>query len=105
MNRPLTLAAVILICTMRALAFDVALLVQHATCGNPSGSILAQPSGGAAPYTYLWSDGSTGAQLPLVPPGIYSVTVTDAEGETAFAAEEIIATSALFPPLGPGVDI
>ncbi len=105
MTRSLTLAAIILASSLRALAFDVALIVQHATCGNPSGSILAQPSGGTAPFTYLWSDGSTGAQLTLVPPGIYSVTVTDAGGATAFATNEINSTLALFPPIGPGVEI
>lgn len=37
-------------------------------------------SGGTAPYTYLWSDGSTLKDRINLPFGIYSFTVTDASG-------------------------
>lgn len=35
---------------------------------------------GAGLSTYLWSDGSSGQQLSVTPPGSYSVTVTDVNG-------------------------
>ncbi len=40
---------------------------------------------GAPPYTYLWSDGSTQSSLTVCPnsTSIYTVTLTDANGETA----------------------
>lgn len=46
--------------------------------GDSTGSILAVPSGGTSPYTYLWSDGSTNEELINVPIGSYTVTTTDA---------------------------
>jgi hypothetical protein len=50
-------------------------------CGGTStGVITLSPSGGTAPYTYLWGDGTTGNILENVPAGTYSATVTDANG-------------------------
>ncbi len=46
---------------------------------------------GASPYTYSWSTGSTSAWLPLagLPSGIYSVSITDANGCTATATDTL----------------
>ena len=50
-------------------------------CIEPnSGSIDLQVSGGTAPYTFLWSNGSTGEDLTNVPANNYLVTVTDSNG-------------------------
>lgn len=43
-----------------------------------NGSAVAVVSGGNLPYSYLWSNGSTTAALTGLPPGTYTVTVTDA---------------------------
>lgn len=40
----------------------------------------ATPSGGNAPYTYLWSDGQTSQEAIGLPAGLVSVTITDAIG-------------------------
>ena len=50
-----------------------------ATCeGGDDGSATVTPSGGQAPYTYLWSpSGGTGATATGLAPGVYTVTVTD----------------------------
>lgn len=48
-----------------------------------TGSIITTASGGSAPYTYLWSNGATTANLTLIGVGTYSVLVTDALGCTA----------------------
>lgn len=46
------------------------------------GSITATPTGGTAPYTYKWSNGATTATVNGLLKGVYSVTVTDANGCT-----------------------
>lgn len=50
-----------------------------ATCaGNCNGSATASASGGKAPYSYLWSNGATSAQITGLCAGNYTVTITDA---------------------------
>ncbi|MBP7514599.1 MAG: T9SS type A sorting domain-containing protein [Flavobacteriales bacterium] len=85
----------------RLFAFDVQFQVQHATCGAATGSVWAYANSGVWPYTYLWNTGSTASSLLDVAPGVYSVTMTDAEGSTATGEAEILATTALFPPVDP----
>ncbi len=50
--------------------------------GGGNGSIVAGVSGGTAPYTFLWSNGSTSILNNNLSAGTYSVTVTDANGCT-----------------------
>jgi PKD repeat protein len=53
-----------------------------ATCPNSSDGLVDLIAlGGTAPYTYTWSNGSTGEDL-VASPGSYSVTVTDSLGCT-----------------------
>ena len=52
-------------------------------------------TGGTAPYTYDWSDGSNGAQLSDLGAGDYALTVTDAAGCTSTASTTIVAPAAL----------
>ncbi|MEK7257367.1 MAG: T9SS type A sorting domain-containing protein, partial [Bacteroidota bacterium] len=47
--------------------------------------LTAMTSGGIAPFGYAWSNGSTASFLENVPPGWYSLTVTDGNGCTATA--------------------
>lgn len=55
-------------------------------CGSSTGGIYITPSGGTAPYTYIWSDFSTSQDLSGVMPGYYYVTVSDFSGCTAQTA-------------------
>lgn len=53
--------------------------------GENDGSATAQPTGGAAPYTYQWTQGGTSLGLSTqtidnLSPGTYNVTATDANG-------------------------
>ncbi len=51
------------------------------TCVNAcNGSITSTVNNGQAPYTYLWSNGSTSSTLSNLCPGNYSLTVTTATG-------------------------
>jgi gliding motility-associated-like protein len=48
--------------------------------GAADGSVEAFGSDGTPPYSYLWSNGQTTAQTSGLPAGLYSVTLTDANG-------------------------
>ncbi len=55
--------------------------VTDASCGtNNDGVATAMPSGGIAPYTYLWDDNSTAANRSGLAAGVYDVTIIDAKG-------------------------
>ena len=59
------------------------LTVTQPSCnGVCDGTIVSAPTGGTAPYTWLWNDGSTGSSLTGLCAGTYDVTVTDANGCT-----------------------
>lgn len=56
----------------------------NASCGTcPNGSITVTPSCGAAPYSYVWAPGGETTQsIGGLLPGCYTVTITDANGQT-----------------------
>jgi hypothetical protein len=65
------------------------------------GTITINTSGGLAPYTYLWSTGSTDRQLKPNTTGTYCVTVTDAGKCTAVVCADISSPLSLSAtPLG-----
>ncbi|MEN9610785.1 MAG: hypothetical protein RLZZ628_1599 [Bacteroidota bacterium] len=49
-------------------------------------TLTAMPTGGTAPFTYLWNNQSTSATLQNMTSGVYEVTITDALGCTATAS-------------------
>lgn len=55
----------------------------ESVCGACDGYAAVTATGGTAPYSYLWSTGSTAATLNNQCSGSYNVTVTDASGCTA----------------------
>ncbi|MBL4585702.1 MAG: tandem-95 repeat protein, partial [Flavobacteriales bacterium] len=64
--------------------------VQDETVVNGcNGSATANPTGGTAPFTYLWSDGQTTQTASDLCAGIYEVTVTDANGCTVTTSNVI----------------
>lgn len=64
-----------------------------ATCLNNNGSALAFASGGANPYTYSWSNGSTSSAINAVGAGYYTVTAIDNNGCIGQGATYINASS------------
>ena len=53
----------------------------NVSCSDASdGEIMLSVTGGCAPYTFAWSNGSTEQNLSNVEAGLYSVTVTDKNG-------------------------
>jgi hypothetical protein len=56
-------------------------VVQNVICfGAATGSVSVSPTGGIAPYRYLWSTGATSASVTGLAAGTYSVTVNDSRG-------------------------
>ncbi|MBL4657684.1 MAG: SprB repeat-containing protein, partial [Flavobacteriales bacterium] len=55
----------------------------NACFGNCLGFAQTTLAGGSTPFTYLWSDGQTGAQAINLCAGIFDVTLTDGNGCTA----------------------
>ncbi len=67
--------------------------VSHPTCADePSGAIYTTATGGTGAYTYAWSTGHTGSALEQVPPGEYTLLLSDANGCTIEAAYALEAT-------------
>lgn len=50
--------------------------------GDSNGAIYITTQGGVTPYTFAWSNGDNTEDLVGVPSGLYSLTVTDANGCT-----------------------
>lgn len=48
--------------------------------GADDGSVTAIGYGGTPPYSYSWSTGDTGPTISNLPPGMYSYSITDANG-------------------------
>lgn len=51
--------------------------------GQATGSVTSIVNGGTSPYTYAWSNGSTGSSISNVSAGSYTLTVTDSRGCTS----------------------
>lgn len=54
--------------------------VTPTSCNACNGVITVNASGGVGPYTYLWSNSSTGSSVSGLCAGVYSVSVIDATG-------------------------
>ncbi|MBP9076854.1 MAG: SprB repeat-containing protein, partial [Haliscomenobacter sp.] len=58
---------------------SVSFNITHVQCGSAAtGAITATASGGTSPYQYAWNTGASTATITKLPPGTYTVTVTDA---------------------------
>ncbi len=69
---------------------------QPVSCfGGQNGSVTLQAAGGTAPYTYVWSNNSSGDALSAVAAGTYSCTVSDVKGCSATRTVTISSPAAL----------
>jgi len=67
--------------------------IEPISCGDHTdGSIAITVSGGAAPYTYLWSTGATTTSITGLAADDYTLTVTDAQACTAVETFSTIST-------------
>ena len=75
-------------------ALNLACTPTNVNCAQ-QGSIDLNATGGAAPYSFAWSNGATTEDLTNLPVGAYTVTLTDANGCTATCSTGIEET----PPI------
>ncbi len=54
--------------------------IQQPHCGQNDGGLIMTPAGFSPPFQFLWNNGSTSSQIGNLGAGVYSVTVTNAEG-------------------------
>ncbi len=66
-----------------------------ASCGQCNGSITTWPSGGLAPYSFLWSNASTSNSITGLCAGLYTCTITDNNGTTEVVSSNIQASGAV----------
>ncbi|MFN0176631.1 MAG: T9SS type A sorting domain-containing protein [Saprospiraceae bacterium] len=65
-------------------------------CHNANnGSLAAMVTGGTAPYTFLWSNGATTAEISSLAEGAYTSTITDALGCDLSLTDTILNPSAI----------
>jgi len=77
-------------------AINTLLVSKDATCfGDNNGSIDVSTKGGVPSYTFNWSNGVSTQNLANVAPGIYSVTIKDANGCTNVYQQTIASPPAL----------
>jgi gliding motility-associated-like protein len=70
--------------------------ITHISCSNePKGIISVTPSGGKAPFQFLWSNGRTTDKITELSAGEYGLTVTDANGCSISKTYTITAAEAL----------
>lgn len=71
------------------------LTASNETCVNTcDGSITSSVTNGQAPYTYLWSNGATSANLSNVCPGTYSLEITTSTGCSVTQSATVVAGQA-----------
>lgn len=90
---------------------NVTVTATDVKCGN-MGTCTASVAGGTEPYTYQWSNNNTTSGISDLPPGTYSVTVTDANNCTGTSegtvsekeCDEELVPEDKFSPNGDGIN-
>ncbi len=70
--------------------------VEPAICNYATGTITLDAAGGSPPFVYSWPGSQTGNKVDSLKPGIYQITVTNAEGCSTVAVVHLPGTDAPF---------
>ncbi|MFM7015046.1 MAG: beta strand repeat-containing protein, partial [Bacteroidota bacterium] len=83
-------------CISQPTAINLTISKTNVSCnGGSNGTATANPTGGTAPFNYLWSNGATTKINSGLAAGTYTVTVTDAKGCVKSCATTITQPTAL----------
>lgn len=61
----------------------VSVIVENVSCSGDQNGTAAATAFGTAPFTFQWSTGATTELITDLAPGVYTVTITDADGCTS----------------------
>ena len=79
-----------------------AFIANNVSCfGLSDGNASVTPIGGTSPYSFNWSNGTTGNALNIASSGLYIVTVSDNNGSTATASVTIFEPEPLDATITP----
>ena len=56
----------------------IGLNITNTSCGNSDGVVISNVTGGLSPYTYYWSNGTTGPEITNLSANTYYLNITDA---------------------------
>jgi len=70
-------------------------IVNDTNCFGATGKLQITGLTGSVPFTYLWSNGSTGTTITGLTASTYGVTVTDSNGCSVTKSADVIKTDAL----------
>jgi gliding motility-associated-like protein len=86
-------------------SIQITSIATDANCFDTNdGSLSLTVTGGTAPYSYNWTNGNTGASSTTLGQGIYTITVTDANGcsevitDSVGSPSQIITNTTIFTP-------
>ncbi len=69
---------------------QITTIIEDVLCfGQSTGGIESFVQGGTAPYSWAWSNGATTEEIDQLPAGVYTLTVTDDNGCTAFTGSVV----------------
>ncbi len=70
-------------------ALDCSVAIITDAMGGNNGAVDLVPSGGTAPYTFMWSNNQTTEDISSLAAGLYNVTVTDDNGCQQFCSHTV----------------
>ena len=86
-------SAALLVTVSNPNAPALTLTATDASCQQINGFVDATVNGGSTPYAYTWSNGGTEQDLLAIDSGVYTLTVTDANGCSAMETANVTTTS------------